>query len=538
MAGPSLPEEPAIEIGLEDKIAARPDDLSSRQFALNVSSNVALVLLNIVVGLWFTPYLITVLGVAMFGISSLANSLSSYVLIINSAVISAVGRYLSIHMRRGETAAANRTFNTALALSVAATLASLPLIGAIAYLSPRWFDIPPDQETAAIWLFAIAMATATVVMVRGVFTASAFVRNRLELQNVVLAANIVGRTVVTVILFVVVIPSLWAISWGLVVGSLVSFVLALVVWRRLTPELRLNRRDFDRSQLRSLSGMSGWLGINLVGSTLLLNIDLVVVNRLLGATAQGRYASVWQWVLLLHTLARTVASALLPITLSQYAAGDLMRMKTVSQQAVKFLGLALALPVGLLLAFATPLLLVWLGPDFADLAPLLQVMTFHLAVNLAVSPLMSIQVALNKVVWPALVTLGSGLVTVVLAFQWGRIDALGMGVTLAAAVGLTLRSALFTPLYSARIQRLPWWTFFPALLFAAAGTAIATGIGFLLLRLWAVSNWPQLIAAGLLVSAVYTLVTVTILLNRADRQLVGRFLPARLRARVSLEGKG
>jgi len=534
MAETTLVDEPAAEV-LND--ARPPSDLSSRQFGLNIMSNVGVMVLNMGVGLWFTPYLIAVLGIAIFGIASLANSLAIYVMVVNSAVTSAVGRYLSIHVRRREMEDANRTFNTALYLSLAVTLVALPVIILIAYVSPRWFDIPPGQETATIWLFAISMITAAVVMVRGVFTASAFARNRLDLQNFVQAANIVVRVAVTVALFVVVAPSLWEISWGLIAGAAVAFALAVVVWRRLTPELRIDHRAFDRSQWRSLSGMSGWLAINLVGSTLLLNIDLVIVNRLLGATAQGRYASVWQWALLLHTLARTVASALLPITLSQYAAGDLLRMKIVSQQAVKLLGLALALPVGLLLAFASPLLVAWLGPEFADLAPLLRVLTFHLAFNLAVAPLSAIQVAVDRVVWPALVTLASGVLNIALALWWGGQDALGLGVALAAATALTLRSVLFTPLYTARIQGLPWGAYVPAMLITALGTAAAAAIGLILLRFWPVTGWVEIILAGGLVSAVYGLAAFA-LLTRDDRRLVGRFLPARLRALPIFGGNG
>ena len=58
----------------------------------------------------------------------------------------------------------------------------------------------------------------------------------------------------------------------------------------------------------------------------------------------------------------------------------------LSKSAVKGLGLFFALPIGLICGFASQILTLWVGPQFAHLAPLMWVLIFPLVINLCSSP--------------------------------------------------------------------------------------------------------------------------------------------------------
>ncbi|GEM_PF-4695617 len=59
-------------------------------FVVNVCSNLAYIGAQTVTTLWLTPFLIGYLGIAAFGITSLANSIVSYMSILTTALYSAV----------------------------------------------------------------------------------------------------------------------------------------------------------------------------------------------------------------------------------------------------------------------------------------------------------------------------------------------------------------------------------------------------------------------------------------------------------------
>jgi O-antigen/teichoic acid export membrane protein len=502
------------------------DDQSLRgRFALNVLSSLVMLGLNVATGLWLTPYLITHLGVAVFGLVPLAASVTAYLSIVNSALNSAVGRFLTIDIRRGLLDVANRTFNTSLWGSIALAAGFFPVVVGFSVVAPDVFDMPPGQEEAASWLFGMVMVSYFVGLVRSAFSVAAFASNRFDLQNAITASNLVVRLLMIVLLFQLAAPQVWHVGVGTVVGVVASLGIAVMVWRRLLPELRVDRHAFDRSRLADLFAMSGWMMINQVGTLLFLNMDLIIVNLFLGAEAEGRYGSVMQWPVLLRTFASTVAAVLTPVVLAHFARQDLGRITRISQQAVKLLGLSVALPVGLVCGLSRPLLRVWLGPDFSDLAILLSTLTLHLCVNLAVMPLFSVQVTLGKVKWPGIVTLVMGLVNLGLATWWVGLRADGLGVALAGAVVLTLKNAVFTPIYGAHILKIHWSGFTARMVPGILG-AVGVGLaGYWLTCRYPLDNWGMLAAAAALVSVIYAGVVFLVVLNREDRQLLRGFVP-------------
>jgi membrane protein EpsK len=189
----------------------------------------------------------------------------------------------------------------------------------------------------------------------------------------------------------------------------------------------------------------------------------------------------------------------------------------------------MALPIGLIAGLATPLLTVWLGEDFADLAGLLAVLVLHLCVNTAVLPLLSIQVALDKVRLPALVTLAMGLLNFVLAWWWAPLFANGLGVALAGALVLTLKNGLFTPLYGAHIQRLPWHTFVSCLLPGALATGLIFVASLLLSNRYELESWLTLLLAAGAVGLAFAGGSYFLALDQSDRQFIRRFIPGRAR---------
>ena len=196
--------------------------------------------------------------------------------------------------------------------------------------------------------------------------------------------------------------------------------------------------------------MGGWILINQIGVLLYLGIDLVVVNKMVGPEAGGQYGAVMIWSTKLRSLAGVVAGVFGPTIISLYGRQDTTGLVAYCRRAVKFVGLVMALPTGLICGFAQPLLGIWLGPSFEPLAPLMMLMSIHLCVNLAVFPLFNIQVATNRVRVPGILTCVMGVGNLGLALLLAGPVGWGMyGVAAAGAVMLTAKNLVFTPIYGA-----------------------------------------------------------------------------------------
>jgi O-antigen/teichoic acid export membrane protein len=333
-----------------------------------------------------------------------------------------------------------------------------------------------------------------------------------------------------VVLFTVLTPRPWQVGVGIFLSSLFFLLGHGVLWRRLTPELGIRLNLFDIPLLKDMLGFSGWVLVNHVGSLLFRNIDLIVTNLIFGAEVAGRYGAVTIFPSMLRAFVGTLGGVLVPIVVTLYAQNDLSRLVRLSRCSVKFIGLAVALPVGLLCGLAKPLLTLWLGPEFSDLSRLLIVLIMDLCVNLSVSPLFALQTATKKVRVPGLATLVLGVTNVALAIALATWSGDYIGIAVAGTIMLLAKNLLFTPLYSARILKLRWWTFLPSMIAGAVG-CLAVGTGTYMISLtWTLTSWVQLALVAMITSGIYVSAAYFGGLNADDRDLVRSEIRRRIKA--------
>ena len=500
-----------------------------RGFAVNVASNVIYMAVQTVTSVWFTPYLIAHLGIAAYGMWPLVNTLLAYLSVFTDSFNSAISRFLTIDLGRGDSHTANRTFNTALFGVMGIVLALTPVALALAFVFPHVFDVPPGWERDASLLFGLVALALFISVIGTNFAVSSYAHSKFLLRNLVNLAVLSARIGLAVALFSLFPARLWHVGSGVLLGAIVAFLGYVVLWHRLTPELHVHMRAFDRSRLRSLMGMGGWIVVDRAGALLLKRIDLIVVNMIFGATMTGKYGAVMQFSILINSLAITASTVTNPVIMNRYAQGDFVGLKRLAAQSVKLMGLALALPVGLLCGFSRPLLSIWLGPSFRELDLLLVFLVAHLTLNLGATPLGYVLSAFNRVRWAGIATLIAGVANLGLAIALATWSSWGViGVALAGAIVWTAKNTFFFPIYTAHVVKAPWWTFLPSLGFGVLGTLAVAGLAYASTLVNMPDNWFTLVASAAVVSLIYLVGAGTLALNRHEWQLLKDMLPRKI----------
>ena len=490
----------------------------SRRFGINLVSNVAQLGVTVIVGAWYVPFLVRKLGPAAYGLVPLASSITSYMSLVTLGLNSAVGRSLTMTLEREDHAKANLIFNVSLCGSlVLCCVLLLPAALAISQVE-HLVRIPPGYEDSTRSLFILVIAAFLLNQLKTPFGVSCFSRNRLDLENLVTVGETLTRVGLVACLFTVFTPKIEYVGVAILVGTMVSAFGMFWLWGKLTPSLRVKPSDFDWLMLKDLCSTGGWVIVSQLGVMLYMNIDLIVANRFFGAEQAGRYAAVLQIPALLRSISIAVGGIFAPTMFHIYARGEFKELVEYLNRAIKFVGLVIALPIGLVCGFSEPLLRLWLGPAFGSLAPLLFVMAIHLCINLAMYPLYSVPLAADRVRIPGLVTLGIGLGNLLLALilagplGWGL-----YGLAAAGGVMLTFRHLLFTPLYAAHVLKQPYRTFYREIFPITLATVAIIGLCRLVLSSWTITNWSELVVAGLSVVLLY-LVLVYGLLSPGERR--------------------
>ena len=502
-----------------------PIDTSARRFRANVLANLVYFVFNAGLQLWFTRYLIDNLGVATYGLVPLATNMTNYMAILTVALSGSVGRFLTIDLARGDVETANKTFNTSLFATIALAMALMPVVGALSWFSPHILNIPEGEENGTRFLLLCTGFAFLLNTVGSNFACSTFAKNRFDYQC---AVNVLGQVVqvgVAVGLFSVLGAKLWQVGIGIAAMSVMRQAGYQITWRKLTPELRIRPRSFDRTRLREVLGMGGWLTVNQAGAVLFLQVDLLVANTVVGAEAAGLYAPVLQMSSVLRALATVVSSVFTPVVLAAYARADPDFVAHMTNRASKLLGLALAIPTGLACGLSQPLLVAWLGVRFESVSILVWLLVGPLALTFCVRPVSAVNIALNKVMYPGLVQIGLGAVNLGLSIWlagpmgWGLV-----GVAAGSTLTLIAKNSVFMPLYGAAVLGRPWHTFLNAMLAPLAATAILAGAAWGIANAIGLASLPAIACVATLATVVYVPLAYRLVLNAAERSMMRRLV--------------
>lgn len=492
-----------------------------KQFPLNLAANIISFIVNVAIGIFMVPYFIRHLGVEAYGFIPLATSVTYYVSLISVALNSAVSRFFTIDLQRGNIESANKFFNTAFWSLGCVSLVLVPLLAVFAYFTPSIFHIPTHLTFSVQWLFFLVLFAFVVTIFSSVFGSSLFALNRLDLQNITEVSNVLLRTAAIITFFILLTAKLPFVGWAYLSGAVASLCLNIYWWNKLTPQLEISWKHFDKSKLRNIFSMSSWLVLDQTGSLLLLQVDLIVCNLIFGSAITGQYAAIIPLSFLLRSVTGVFSSVFSPMVLISHAKDDKEQVISISQRAVKFMALWIAFPVGLLCGFAKPVLALWLGQEFTRYVPLVWILIAHLTVNLGIMPLFGVQRALNKVRWPAIVVLFAGILNVILAIILAKFCGWGiMGIAAAGAIVLTLRHTIFVPLYAAHILNVSNWTFIKSVWQGALLTvAIATSSYLLVCYIYPDTYW-KLSTLLLSVCSVFVFLSWKYLLSKTERGIL------------------
>jgi membrane protein EpsK len=495
---------------------------------VNLGANLGQLGLSLLIGVWYVPYLVRHLGPAVYGLIPLSTSLTSYMALITLALNSAVSRYLTIALEKEEHSKANLIFNTSFWGSLALTgILLVPAALGVVYLD-HLINVPDGFSVQARWLFAGTAAAFLLNEIKTPFDVSSFSRNRFDLRNLVTISELLTRVGLVVLLFYVLQPRVSYVGFAILCGTGVSTIGAIWLWKVLTPTLSIRRADFDRGILRNLASTGGWVVINQIGAILYLNIDILVANRLFGPEQSGKYAAMLQLPYLIRLLGTTIAAVFSPTILYYFARNDVDGLMVFLRRTIKCMGFMLALPIGLMCGFSEPLLRLWLGPGFSEFNPLLFLMAAHLCINVAVLPLLGLQLAANRMKTPAVVTIIMGVANLGLALLLAGPIGWGLyGIAAAGAIMLTAKNVFFTPAYAAHVLGRPWLSFGREL-----GLIVAVTAGTILLcrgalRFGPITGWIQLAGISFVISIVYLAAAYRFFLNSEERGMVLRMIPGR-----------
>jgi membrane protein EpsK len=510
-------------------VAAEPSDIPNfkNEFSRNLISNSAYFILNILIGLLIVPFYIDTLGIAAYGIIPLATSINSYVMIILAPLDQAISRFLTIHIQRSDATEATKVFNTSLFSIIALILIFTPIVGAIAWFTPDFFNIPDPEQDSVFFLFILIFFASFIGALQSPFSAVMYSFNKIHYINYIAIIRTLVTTCLIVAFLIILPPSVYYVGIAYFCSALFSLFLTISLSRKVYEKFRISIAYFSKKLFSEITTLAKWILVDQIGTLLLLQLSLILVNKELGTAAGGEYALVLIFFNLLWGITGLITSVLSPMYYTYFARGLFGSIHKLSVISVKCVGLVMALPIALICIFSPQLFTIWVGASFAHLSSLLWMLLVPMTMIVAFRPLILSYAAYNKVRVPAIVTILAGILNLILAVILTYIFGFGeYGIAFAFIFAMILRNVVFVPWYTAKVEGVPPALFYyPAIPgFLAFVVLILLGLSLGSIVTIPASLLPIILISGG-ISIIYIIIVTHMILTIPERKLIRSILP-------------
>lgn len=419
------------------------------QILRNVGSSWSALGINILVGVFLSPYILHRLGDEAFGIWILIFSVTGYYGLFDLGIRSTIIRYVAKYSATEDYDDLNRLVNTAMFSygGIGAVAMGITLLAA--YYLNSIFRIPADFVGTARWLLIMVGTSVSLGFPLGVFSGTLEGLQRFYLLNF---TNI-SSTLLRAILIVFALRH----GGGLLTVALITTALPLlnglvnaaVVLRHLP--LRFGAKYVSRASLRRIASYSGTTFLIIVASRLRFKTDAMVIGTFLSAAAVTYFTIGSRLIDYASEVVSSLAQIFVPMSSQSQAKGDLDGLRRIFVAGNRACAFIIFPITAILTILGKSVIEAWVGPKYvATSYPVLLILLYPTTLMLA-------QSASGRTLWGmakhrtwAFVVLAEGIsnliLSVVLVQRYGILgDAIG------TAIPLTCSMVFFLPQHLCRL---------------------------------------------------------------------------------------
>ena len=340
---------------------------NKKQTKINFYTNIAALVANILVGIYYTPYLVKSLGLAAYGILPLALIINQYISVATQTLTHAYTRFYSVALQKGDYDEASKDISSSMYVVLLISLLIVPIgLWIIANVNSL-FRIPANLIVSAKYLFGFTILSFIVSLFSSLFNVTLYAINRFDLMNVMKIIRTVFKLIVVIVLFETIsIDVAWVGLTNLLTEILVLIISIFLFFKFKPDEVSLSLSKFQKNVLYSILGMSVWVFIQLCGDTLLYRTDNLIVNHYWGTEASGALGAISEIGHYVTVMVSVLGSLFGPLILIAYAKEQHDEVKSLFIEQSTIVGCLSAVLTGTIAGCGAVLLDVWLGNEMGQ----------------------------------------------------------------------------------------------------------------------------------------------------------------------------
>lgn len=495
---------------------------NSFKTTINLLSSVGVLITNLCISFFLSPYIIRTIGVEANGFVNLANTFVTYADLVVTALNAMAARFITIAYVQKDYKKANLYYNSVFWGNLI-IVAILVVPAAFLIVRLQYFiEVPIDILLDVKVLFTIVFLGFFIRTGAPNYDCGTYITNRMDLSYIPSAITALFRCVFLFCIFSIWAPHVWYVGLASIFVTIITLIIAGYNTHRLTPELRVDLKKpiYSFQAVKELVTSGIWNSISSSGNMLLNGLDLLICNKFLGATMMGILSLSKTLPNILIQLSESIRGAFGPELTISFAKNDKDNIHRCISRAMKITSVVVTIPAAGLVVMSDEFYKLWVPSQNAQLLHILTVLAIlSYLVNSGVVILFNVFSTVNKVRYNSMAMLTSGLVSIVVTLGLIYFTEYDIYVVAGVSSVVTIcKNLFFTVPVASRLLGFKWYQFYPQVGISTLSCALISAAGFAVKGFLFIDSWMSFLLTCGIIGMIGFAINLMIVLNHDERK--------------------
>lgn len=467
---------------------------------INLVANIVSFAINVLINFFLSPYIVRTLGREAYGFIPLMNNLLSTSQIVTIAINSMGARFITIKYHQKDYEGANKYF-TSLFYANGFIGAIILLIAAVflAFIE-KTLDVPKNLVFDVVTSFSILSLAFVLGLVFNVFSTATYVKNRLDMSAKRDIIYQLLRGLIILGLFMLFKPTIIYVAVATMVVTLYTIITNIRYTKILLPQFKLRKKDLSFSALKELISSGVWNSIGRMSYTLMNDLDLLISNLFISASAMGILSISKTIPASINSLVSAVVAVFLPTITIQYAKKDIDTLIKEMMKAISIIGIVISPILAFLIGYGEDFYALWQPTENASQLQLLSVFAIMpLYFTLGMKSVGNVFSVTNKLKWHTIVTFLCGLVNIIIVLILLNTTNLGIiAIAMVSSLCQMVKDLTFIPIYASKCLKVKCWIFYKQIIIEFLLVLLSVLISITFNHYFSADSWSKLILYGII----------------------------------------
>ena len=512
---------------------------NNKRTIINVICSIFVLLTNVTISFWLSPYIVEHIGVEANGFVTLANNFVTYAQLIVTALNSMAARFIAIAYVKKDYKKANLYYNSVFwgNLIIVAVLI-IPAIVCIAKLESL-VNVPNDILLDVKILFSFVFLNFFISTGLPNWDCGTFVTNRLDRSYIPQMLTSILRCIIIFATLTILLPKAYYIGIATIVANIVLLICNYYNTHKLTPELKIklfpDKILCSGKAIKELVGAGIWNSVSNVENMLLSGLDLIICNIFLGATQMGVISLTKIVPNAMGQLSSAIQSAFTPELTINYAQNNKEALLKNLNRAMKLTSIILVIPIAVFTILGKEFFSLWVPSQDASLLQILTILAiFGYMFTTGTQILYNVFPTVNKVKPNAIAMIISGICSVITTILIAKFTNYGIyAVAGVSSIFSLIKNMAFVLPAAAKYLGFKWNIFYKQVFISLFSCIVLIVAGFfvkkVLVLYFIINSWFSFILAGAIIAIIDILINIFIILNKDERKYLMNKIKSKLK---------